>query len=224
MTHKHTKSAIILGASGLTGSHLLELLLDHPGYHKVICILRRPLDREHPKLEQHTGDLFEMNQFAPVFRADEVYCCIGTTQAKTPDKETYEKIDKGIPVAAAALCVENSIPVYCVISAMGANAKSGIFYNRLKGQMEEEVLQAGVPSTYIVQPGLISGDRKEKRAFESTAKFIFRSLEFLLQGPLKKYRAISPEAIAKAMIKLAGSGKPSGRSSNEELLNLSSVK
>nr|MBA3985883.1 nucleoside-diphosphate sugar epimerase [Flavobacteriales bacterium] len=98
------KTAIILGATGLTGGFLLDLLLKDDQYSKIKLFSRSSVDLLHPKLEEHLVDLFDLEQHSKEFQAEEVFCCIGTTNAKTPDNETYLKIDYGIPFAAAKLC------------------------------------------------------------------------------------------------------------------------
>lgn len=197
------KTAIVLGATGLVGGKVLELLLKDERYAKILVFSRRELNIKHPKLETIIGDLLNLEEFRGNFIGDEVFCCIGTTQAKTPDKKTYRKIDFGIPVSAAQMCKEKAINTFIVISAMGSNANSSIFYNRLKGEMEDAVLSTSLEKIHIVQPSLIGGKRTEKRLGESFFKRILNALDFLMVGPLKKYRVIGPETIAKAMIWLA---------------------
>lgn len=208
------KTAIILGATGLTGGILLNLLLKDERYGKIKLFSRSNVDKSNPKLEEHLIDLFELEKYKEHFQADEVFCCIGTTKAKTPDNETYKKVDYGIPFAAAKLCKENSINTFIVISAMGANPESKVFYNKTKGEMERDVLKQNIPNTYILQPGLIDGDRDEKRLGESIAKFFFKILHPIIP---KKYRSISPETIAKAMVVLANQGHSEERIENHTL-------
>ncbi len=214
------KSAIILGATGLTGGLLLDELLRDHRYDRIKIFSRSASKINHPKLEEYIGDLFSLSNFKSYFKADEVYCCIGTTKSKTPDKELYRKIDLGIPVAAAQLCLENEIDTFIVISALGANVKSAVFYNRIKGEMEEAVLAQGPAHTYILQPSIIGGKRDEKRVGEWIAKKLFSVFNMLLQGPLKKYRAIHPMTIAQAMIWLANNSYPKGRIVSDEIVNI----
>ncbi len=197
------KTAIVLGATGLTGGILLRELLEDPRYGKILVFSRSPLEVSHPRLEVHLGDLLSMSDFKSDFEADEVFCCIGTTKAKTPDKELYRAIDFGIPVSAARLCSERGINTFLVMSSLGANSGSSVFYSRIKGEMEEAVLKQGIPYTYIMQPSIIGGQRDEKRPGELLAKKLFAVLNYILVGPLKKYRSIPPEDIARAMIWLA---------------------
>lgn len=197
------KTAIILGASGLTGSILLELLLQDDQYSCVKVFSRKSIEKKDPKIKEFVGDLLQLENFANDFSGDVCFCCIGTTAKKTPDKEMYRKIDFGIPVAAAKLCAKNKIPTYMVISALGADAKSSIFYTRTKGEMEEAVLQESIPNAYLLEPSLIFGDRKESRIGEKIAIVLTKLFGFLLVGKLKKYKGIEAENIAKAMFYLA---------------------
>lgn len=197
------KTAIILGATGLTGGALLNLLLNDQGYEKVKVFGRSSTEIEHPKLEEHLIDMFALENSKDAFTADVVFCCIGTTKAKTPNKETYKKIDYGIPVSAAKLAKANDIKTFVVISALGADASSSVFYNKIKGEMERDVMAQGIKNTYIMQPSLIGGDRTEKRSGERLAQFFMGTFSFLVP---KKYKIIEPKTIAKAMsvVVLAG--------------------
>ncbi|AYN65921.1 NAD-dependent epimerase/dehydratase family protein [Euzebyella marina] len=197
------KKAIILGATGLTGSELLNLLLNDDRYEEIILLSRSTVGFEHPKVKEFLGNLMNLKNFEEHFKADEVFCCIGTTKSKTPNKEVYRQIDYGIPVAAAELCKKNQIPTFLVVSAMGANDKSKIFYNRTKGEMENAVLALKIDNTYILQPSLIGGKRSEKRAGEWLFKQIMKVGNLLLVGGLEKYRSIQPNTIAQCMVWLA---------------------
>ena len=208
------KTAIILGATGLTGGNLLDFLLKNDRYGKIKVFSRSSVGISNPKLEEHLIDLFELEKHKEIFQADEVFCCIGTTKSKTPDNSLYKKIDYGIPFAAAKLCKENNIDTFIVISAMGANPESKVFYNKTKGEMERDVLKQNIKNTYILQPGLIGGNRSEKRLGESIAKFLFKILNPIIP---KNYRTISPETIAKAMVTLANQGYSKNRVENQTI-------
>ncbi len=197
------KTAIILGASGLTGNLLLQKLKVDPRYDLIKVMARRSLGDPHPKVQEFLGDLLDLSSFQQDFTADEVYCCIGTTAKQTPDRSVYHNIDFGIPVTAAKLCKTNRIPTFLVISSLGASPKSRIFYSRTKGEMETEVLEAGVPNTYILRPSIIGGQRKVKRAGEGAGIVFAKLIGPLMVGGLKKYRLIDAGTIADAMIRLA---------------------
>lgn len=211
------KTAIILGATGLSGGYLLQMLLKDERYVKIKLFSRTSIGFTHSKLEEHIGDLLKLESFSTNFKADEVYCCIGTTKAKTPDKEMYKRIDFGIPVSAAKVGQLNGIDTFVVISAMGANSKSSVSYNRIKGEMEEAILNCGIPKTYILQPSLIGGKREEKRIGEWIAKQFMKVLNFVLVGPLEKFRSIDPEVIAGTMVWLANNNYDKVRIQSHEI-------
>ncbi len=193
------KTAIILGATGLTGSYLLDLLLNSDDYEKVKVFTRRATGKTHPKLEEIVCNVLKLEEQADKFRADEVFVCIGTTKAKTPDKKLYHAIDYGIPVTSAKLAERNNIKTFSVVSAIGADAKSSVFYSRTKGEMEQAVLKYNIPNILIYRPSIIHGKRKDTRLAEKISAFIIKALEFLMIGKLKKYRAISGEDLAKVL-------------------------
>ncbi|RXG24224.1 NAD(P)H-binding protein [Leeuwenhoekiella aequorea] len=197
------KTAILLGITGLIGNALAKNILEDSRYDKLISFHRRKSGIVHPKLEEHIVDLFDLEKYAEQFKGDVVFCCIGTTQAKTDDKETYKKIDYGIPVAAAKLSAYNNIPKFIAISALGANPSSSVFYNKTKGEMERDVLKQNVNETYFLQPSLLAGYREEQRILEKLAIGAFKVLNPLLIGPLKKYQSIKPEPIVATMQYLA---------------------
>lgn len=196
------KTAIVLGATGLTGRILVKELLNDLRYECVKVFSRNPLGFSHNNLEEFIVDLLVLEKYKAFFKADEVYCCVGTTKAKTPSHEKYTAIDFGIPAMAAKLCRENRIKTFVVISAIGANTKSRFFYNRVKGLMETAVLNANIPNTYILRPSLILGSRKEQRKAEELATKVTYFCKPLFIGPLRKFKPISAHQIAFAMILL----------------------
>lgn len=197
------KTAIILGASGLTGNLLLTQLLNDDAYSIVKSFSRRSLKREHSKLREYIGELFELEKFKKDFTGDEVFCCIGTTAKKTKDKAVYKKIDFGIPTAAAKLARINKIKSFLVISSIGADYKSNLFYARIKGEMEKVILNQKIKNTYILRPALIKGKREESRLGEAVGTTIMKMAHPFLLGEWKKYRTIKAETIANALHALA---------------------
>ena len=198
-----SKKAIILGATGLTGSILLDKLLHDAAYDEIKVFVRKSTGTNHPKLTEYVIDVLQLDQYAKDFVADVVFCCIGTTAKKTPDKKLYRKIDFGIPTTAAQLAMQNNINTFLVISSLGADPKSRVFYSRTKGEMEQQVREMGIPHTYILQPSFITGDRKENRLGEKIGIVLFKILAIALIGGLRKYRAIEAKTIAEAMLYLA---------------------
>lgn len=217
------KTAILLGATGLTGGKLLQLLLNDGRYGTIKLFSRSRVGIEHPKIQEYLGDLIDIESFKDSFTGDEVFCCIGTTSSKTPDKKMYKKIDYGIPVKAAAISKQNGIATFMVVSALGADPKSKIFYNRTKGEMEEAVLNIGIPKTYILQPSLIGGERDEKRWGEWLFKKGMTVVNFVLVGPLKKYRSIRPVTIAECMVWLANNAHQKSKIESDEIEEIAKI-
>ena len=212
------KTALVLGASGLVGGELLRILIDDNRYEKVRLIGRKPLSINHPKIEQHTGNLFELTQFEEQFiNVDDLFIAIGTTRAKTPDKKQYEAIDFGIPVNAGKMAADAGIKNVCVVSSMGANPTSSIFYSALKGRMEAEMMGLPLPNLNIVRPSLLLGNRNEKRALEKLSMQLMTSMAFLIP---KKHRAINAADVARAMVVLANTNHSKHIWSNWELMLL----
>ena len=204
-TVMNQKTAILLGATGLTGRLLLTRLVADDSYVSIKLFSRRASGNKSPKIKEFIGDTLQLESFKNDFTADEVFCCIGTTSAKTKDRTVYKAIDFGIPFTASKLAKDNNIPTFLVISSMGANTKSNIFYSRTKGEMEQAVLSQNIPNTYILRPSLIMGERDQRRIGERVGAVLLKLTSVFLVGRLKKYRAIEADCIASAMIHLATS-------------------
>jgi len=213
------KTAIVLGATGLTGLILLEKLISDDRYESIKLFSRKKIEGLPSKVKQFIGDILELENFSANFKANEVFCCIGTTAKKTPNKELYKSIDYGIPVTAAKLSKLNNIPIFVVVSAMGANANSTIFYNKTKGEMEQEVLRQNIPNTFILRPSIIKGNRKETRIGEKIVLTIFKLFQPLMIGKLKKYKIIEAKDIVNTMVKLANT-----KASTEKIITSDYIK
>jgi hypothetical protein len=150
---------------------------------------RKRIEGLSSKVKQYIGDLLDFKTFKKDFTGDVVFCCIGTTAKKTPNKIEYKAIDYGIPVAAATL----------------ANTKSSVFYSKTKGEMERDVFSKKIEYTYILQPSIIEGNRIEQRLGEKIGLLVFKILQPLFFGKLKKYKITEAKHIAQAMINLASS-------------------
>lgn len=217
------KTAIVLGATGLTGGLLVKRLIADDRYSKIKLFSRSKSNESSSKVDEFIGDLLQLEDFRPEFTGDVIFCCIGTTKAKTKDQEKYKAIDYGIPLAAAKLAKANKIDTIVIISSMGADTKSSIFYSRTKGEMERDVLSQEIDHTYLLRPSLITGNRKEKRSMEKIGAAIFKVLGFLLIGPLKKYRAIEADSIAAAMIRLDNTRPTQNVFESNELVSLNKL-
>lgn len=200
------KTAIILGATGLTGSLVLEQLLSNANYKTIKIFSRISTGISHPKVKEYIGNLLVLEGFKEDMTGDELYICIGTTKKKTPNNEQYRKIDLGIPAQAVEICKKNGVSKVAVVSAIGANPKSAIAYNKIKGEMENALLNANIEYAYILRPSFIAGKRQEHRAGEKLGVAVFKCLKILIP---KKYRAVEAKAIASKMIELCNSNEPS---------------
>jgi uncharacterized protein YbjT (DUF2867 family) len=197
------RTALIAGASGLIGGHCLTLLLENENYSNVISIGRRELAVTHPKLQQHVVDFNELEFYQELFKVNHVFCCLGTTIKTAGSKEKFRLVDYVFPIKMAQLAQSNGVEVYSIITAMGANAKSSIFYNQVKGEVENELKALDIPVVHILQPSLLLGDRNESRTGEAIAQAIFKVINPIFVGKLKQFKGIPGERVAQKMIALA---------------------
>lgn len=191
--------AIIAGASGLTGSELLSILLSTPGYSEVLILVRKKLPLSHPKLRQLVVNFDEPESFAKAVNGHALFCCLGTTRKKTPDLDIYRKIDHDYPLQLALLCKQNGVEQYHLVSAIGANADASNFYLKIKGETERDITDIGMPALCIYQPAFLAGKRTEHRPMERFLGPIMKVIDVLLIGSLKKYKSIAAATVAQAM-------------------------
>ena len=196
------KNALIIGATGLVGRELVQLLVEENTY-KQITVLTRRKSFEHPAITEVVADFNNLAAYKESLEADDVFCCIGTTIKKAGSQADMEKIDLHYPVEIARLAFEMGARQMLVISSIGANRNSKIFYSSLKGRLEESLKTIGYPSLAIFRPSLLLGKREEFRFGEKLSAYLLPSLSFLLIGPLRKYRGISAKAVAASMSKIA---------------------
>ena len=185
----------------MIGNSLLHQLLDHPDYTKVTAIVRNEIPLQHPKLEQLVVDFDRLENHEEHIKGDVVFCALGTTKSKTPDQEQYRKIDYQYPLDIAFIAQQNGATQYHLVSALGANEKSAIFYSKLKGEVERDLKSVPFKAVHIYRPSLLDGERKEHRSAEGIMIGLMRILNPLLIGGLKKYRSIKIEKVASAMLK-----------------------
>ncbi|MBX9783819.1 MAG: NAD(P)H-binding protein [Chitinophagaceae bacterium] len=201
------QTAVVLGATGLVGSHVLEQLLNDDAFIKVRALVRRPLNMQHPKLETAIVDFNNYDDYkAKLGKGDCIFCCIGATHANVKgDKAEYRKIDFDIPVNAARFGKEAGFEQYLLVSAMGANSNSRIFYSRLKGEVEELIATFSYKCFHVFRPSFLLGNRKEQRTGESIFKALSKALAFITPS---RYKPIEAATVAAAMIKAAKTGTP----------------
>ena len=195
------KTALVLGATGLIGGLLTDLLLEDPEYSQVTLLVRRKINRAHPNLRQEVID-FDAPDAGKV-RGDDVFCCLGTTNKVAGSREAFYKVDCTYPYEMARLALANGANQFLIVTAMGADAHSSIFYNRVKGEVEEKIAGLGYPTCCIFRPSLLLGERKEFRLGEKVGGALARVLGGLMAGGLRKYKPIQASKVAAAMLIIA---------------------
>ena len=196
----NNKKAIVLGASGLIGSQLVYLLLKDETFSQVTLFVRKELSFSDNKLKQITIEFNDLESYNSEFDGSVIFLCLGTTRKKTPNLEDYRAIDYGITLRAAKLAKSAGIEEVHLISAIGANSKSIIFYSKLKGEIEEDLIKIGFESTYIYQPSMLIGARDESRPTELIFQKLMPFIDLFMIGKLKKYRSVSKEKLAQAIL------------------------
>ena len=201
------RTALLAGATGLVGGHLLRLLLADATYQKVTILARRGLPLTNPKLQQRLIDFDHLADLdAP--KVDDVFCCLGTTIKKAGSQEAFRKVDFGYVEALARVAARAGAKQFLLVSAIGADAKSRVFYRRVKWETESAVQAGGFAGTHIFQPSLLLGDRAESRPMERLSILVGGPLGFVFAGPLRRYRPIPAETVAAAMLKVAKKARP----------------
>ncbi|MFJ8515003.1 oxidoreductase [Lysinibacillus xylanilyticus] len=215
------RAAIVVGATGLTGTSLVEQLCENDEYVSVTVIARRVPAYTHPKLEVKIRN-FDTLEEKDIEFAHELYCCLGTTIKKAGSREVFEKVDFEYPLTIASLAKKRGIPHMLVITAMGANESSPFYYNRVKGKLEHDLMELGLQRLSIIRPSLLVGEREEFRLGEKAGEKVLKLVKPLLVGPLKRSRAIEASQVAKAMIVIAldGNKQPVTIYQSQELAKL----
>lgn len=194
--------ALVFGSTGLIGNLLVEELVQSGLYKTVKTFVRQPTGVAEPLVEEYVTDFSDTRKLAPEFAGDDVYICLGTTIRKARSVANMERIDRDLPLKIAEMAFAAGIKRIAVVSSIGAASKSGNYYLRIKGEMEEGILRTGFQHTAIVRPSILLGERKEKRAGEIVGKVVMKTVSPLLAGSLRKYRAIHGRDVARAMINI----------------------
>ena len=196
-------SALILGSTGLVGSHLLTLLLESPHYAEVRALVRRPSGRVHPKLTEHTVDFDELAEVDEVVRGNDVFCCLGTTIKAAGSQEAFRKVDHTYIVESAGLALRNGASRFFIVSSLGADPRSAFFYNRVKGETDRDVARMPFMCVGILRPSLLLGERAEARRGERIGTAVLKAASVAMVGPLRKLRPIQAADVAAGMLFLS---------------------
>jgi uncharacterized protein YbjT (DUF2867 family) len=205
-----SRKALIVGATGLIGGYCLETLCDDPKYSEVTALVRRPLLKTHRKLKEILTKFDNLEHELSSIKVDDVYCCLGTTIKKAGSQEAFKKIDLSLVVTIARLMRKQDAEQFVVISALGADRDSKVFYNRIKGEMEEAVIELDYPCLRIIRPSLLLGPREEFRLGEKIGAILTPVLKPFLFGSLTKYRPIEGKSVARFMVHVAHQPPVSG--------------
>ena len=200
-THStETRSALLLGATGLVGAKLLERLLRDDAYSRVSVLSRRALPVQHDKLNVCVVDFDRLSDAPEQCSADDVFCALGTTIAQAGSQAAFRKVDFDYPLQAASIALSQGAEQYFLVSAIGADARSAVFYSRVKGEIEEAIAALGYRAFASFRPSFLLGKREQTRFGEELGIALASVLKPLMLGPLAKYRAVSADAVAAAMI------------------------
>ena len=190
----------ILGGSGLIGMHLIKQACADDYFTKINVIVRRPLAFQDPKINELVINFDDLSSVIKGTIGDALICTLGTTKKKTPDKNCYRKIDLTYTLISAKGALENGHKQVHLVSSIGANEKSSVFYPALKGEIERLISELSYDSTFIYRPSILIGKRETARPLEWLSQRISYVINPLLIGALKKYRSISGEQVAKKII------------------------
>ena len=197
------KIALLFGASGLVGSHLLNQLISNNNYSKIKLFVRSTIDLNDPKIEIIQTDFNNLENHREDIKGDDCFFCIGTTKKNSPDKNEYKRVELEVPKQIAQIAKSNFVKSFVFVSSGYADPKSSGDYLKFKGEVEEELKKLNFPKLGVMRPSFLLGDRKEKRVGEKIGIFIFKLISPLLLGPLKKMKPIHSEIVARSMIKVA---------------------
>lgn len=197
------KKALVLGATGLIGQSLTNQLIANDLYENILLFVRKPSGFTHPKIVERIVDFNNLEGIK--LGVDQVFCCLGTTIKTAGSKEAFRNVDFALALHFANLAQKEKVELYAIVTAMGANADSKIFYNRVKGEIEEAIAALNMKSFGIFRPSMLLGDRKEARLGEKIGKLVMRAIDFITPD---KYKAIHVDQVSKAMVTYATQPKP----------------
>lgn len=197
-------NAVIVGATGLIGRHLLQFLLSNPTFEKITALNRRNPEISHPKLDNKIVDFQNVENLKQAMgTGDIIFCCVGTTQKKVGrNKDLYREVDYNIPVNLAQAAAKNGFEQYALVSSVGANPNSSNFYLKLKGETEEAVSRHPFKAIHLFRPSILIGKRDEPRLGEELSGRIMQFFSALLLGGYKKYRPVEARVVALALSRL----------------------
>jgi uncharacterized protein YbjT (DUF2867 family) len=198
-----SRTALVAGATGLVGSHVLALLLADAHWSRVVTVGRRRTSQQHDKLQQRVLDLGELEIVSDLPHVDDVFCCLGTTIKQAGSQPAFRQVDHALVVGLARAGLRAGATQFLLVSAIGADPESRVFYSRVKGETEAAIRTLPYQGLQIFRPSLLLGERPEFRLGERIAMLGAPVLQALLFGRLRRYRPIHAATVARAMIAIA---------------------
>jgi uncharacterized protein YbjT (DUF2867 family) len=195
------KTAVMIGATGLVGSHVLLRLLDDDRFAKVIAFGRNRSGKSHPKLEEHSIDFAAPDSWSARVTGDVAFSALGTTSKQAGSQAAQRKVDYDYPFEFARAAAKNGVAAFVLVSAASADPSSRLFYSRIKGELDRDVQQLGFERVRIMRPSLLGGERKDARTGEKLSSALLAAVNAV--GIARKYRQIPGDVVAKAMINAA---------------------
>ncbi len=200
---QHAKGAVLFGATGLIGRSCLNRLIDHQTYNKVISIGRKPINISHPKLTHYEVDMQDVASYRHLMRGDDLFICLGTTMKKAGSKDAFYAIDHNLMFDIAKTGSLQNMNQLIIVSSVGADKNSFVFYLKVKGELEDDVRRLPFWSVQIMRPSVLLGHRKERRLGEKVAGRLSKGLQYFSGSILGDIAPIKADDVAKAMIQSA---------------------
>jgi uncharacterized protein YbjT (DUF2867 family) len=196
ITQPLNADVLIAGSTGLIGSAFLNLIGDDPSTGKTIALARQenPAIADKPHIRQEIIDFANLGKYRHLFSARTLVCALGTTIKKAGSKEKFRQVDYQLPMDIATFASENGCKIFILISAIGANPDSSVFYNKVKGELERDIQKLSFKAVHIIRPSLLMGDREEFRLGEEIGKRLIQPFSFLVPD---KFKPIHVDVIAR---------------------------
>ncbi len=201
------RNAVVAGGTGLVGRALVRRLVENSDFDRTVTLSRRPSENTHHRLvDRVVPDLLALDGIDET--PTDLFCCLGTTIKKAGSKAAFEKVDHDMIVSFARWGRERGADRFFLVSSIGADHASSFFYLRVKGETERDVAALGFGTFYAFRPGMIVGDRAERRPLEALGMAAIKAMGPLMVGPLRRQHGAEPDLIARAMIGASLRGAP----------------
>ena len=197
------KIAVVAGASGLVGKQLMFKLLESKLYSNIIVLVRNPIPIKHPLLQQVKVNYDQLENYKEELKGDDYYCCLGTTMKKAGSRQEFYKVDFTYCLSFAKVAETNAATSFSIISAVGADPSSSIYYSQVKGKLEEELKKLRFKRLHIFHPSLLMGNRLELRIGEVIGSVFAKIVSPLMFGSLAKFKPIESTQLADALLNIA---------------------